>query len=114
MLRISFDFMTRRIKQFAFETFIQHKRDARRMRTAEEVAEARKKAEFEKQFIPQQIFGPGYVSRVLAGDSRQVRRRRERILAFAEITNKYLGEPRRIRRSMAFDLIRNRAKAKAA
>lgn len=55
--------------------------------------------------------GPGLVEWITgtgAMPSRPVRRRIERMEAFAEITKQFPGELRRIRRSMAFDLVRNR------
>jgi len=43
--------------------------------------------------------------------SRQIRRRAIRTQAFNDITKKYPGEPRKIRRSMAFDYVRNTKRA---
>lgn len=43
-------------------------------------------------------------------DSRQVRRRKLRMKAFAEISHQYPGELRRHRRRMAFNRVRNLAR----
>jgi hypothetical protein len=47
-------------------------------------------------------------------DSRPVRRRKARMESFAEITKKFPGEPRSLRRRMAFDRVRNLARRYAA
>jgi hypothetical protein len=52
-------------------------------------------------------FGPVKLEKLVQGESRQVRRRKLRALAFAEITKQYPGEDRRRRRAIAFDRERN-------
>ena len=118
MQRISFDFMTRRIRQFRFETIRRAQRN-KRTQTVEEVVKRQKQAEFEAQFVPLpqrgHFFGIfGHESVPQPRDSRQVRRYKVRMVTFNEISQRYPGEPRRIRRSIAFDLVRNRRKARAA
>jgi hypothetical protein len=57
------------------------------------------------------IIGPvDFSVRVNVSDSRQVRRRKLRLEAFKSMTDMYSGESRKVRRSMAFDAIRNAAK----
>jgi hypothetical protein len=109
MQRISFDYMSRRLKNIANATMVKLKSRKREL-TPEEIEEQSKKRIHAQQFIPVPRPGPGIQPHVVAWDSRQVRRRKFRINAFGYITNKYPGENRKRRRSMAFDLVKNQIK----
>lgn len=110
MRPISFDFMTRKLKQVAREAFVALKRNVHKERTPEEIEKLRKDAEWRKQFIPVTRWGSFLPRKASAGDSRQVRRHLQRVAAFNAITERYRGEPRQLRRKLAFDMVRNLSK----
>lgn len=106
MQRVSFDFMTRRLKQMAMEFFVYRKRQ-----TKKEGAQDRSKTDKAHRIKGESRVGPGIIrtfrNQLFTGvESRQVRNRRIRLEAFADITRKY-SERRSVRRGMAFDLVRN-------
>jgi hypothetical protein len=118
MQRISFDFMSRRIRQAVRE--IKSKRILRRKeRTIEEIKDIEKRKKWEAQFIPStqrgsswlRSFWDGKITDHLSTNSRPQRRRLARMNAFELISQRFPGELRRVRRSMAFDSIRNRKAA---
>ncbi len=113
MQRISFDFMTRRIKQFALETFVRERRGQRNL-TVEQITKLRREAEYRKQFVPVTRWGSFLPRAASHADSRPIRRRLMRVAAFNDITNRFPGEPRKTRRRIAFDLVRNMAKLEKA
>ena len=106
MRRITFDFMARQWRQRALNSILQL--------TAEEKRNARsrrKKGRLRPRV--QTRLGPGYQPPLTGTTvSRQVRRRAARMRAFQDITKRFHGEPRRIRRNIAFDLVRNQERAR--
>jgi hypothetical protein len=110
MQRISFDFMTRRLRQMVREG-LSKRVQRRKQPTIEELDKKKKDAEFYRQFVPETRWGSRLLNRISKSDSRQSRRMKLRVAAFNEITKRYPGEPRRIRRSMAFDSVRNKVVA---
>jgi hypothetical protein len=111
MQRISFDFMNRRIKQFAYEA----SRIARHFipMTAEDHQKAMADAELMRKLTPVTRYGSVLMRAAKDSDSRPVRRRLARIAAFNDITKSYPGEPRHRRRLMAFGFVRNMSKVAA-
>jgi hypothetical protein len=112
-----FEYMTRRFHQMRVERARLEERQRRenKGKEREPLSPEQKLEEFEVH----QQWGPGLIRYLLSlpqkgTPSRQVRRRYQRIEALASITKKFPGEPRRIRRSMAFDFVRNQAKRMAA
>jgi len=106
MQRISFDFMTRRIRQMVRESLSKRiQRNKEKNMTVEEYIENRRQTEYErKKYVPETQYGPCdiYSKTIPKFPSRPVRRRIARIEAFRDITKKYSGELRKKRRSMAF------------
>jgi hypothetical protein len=114
MQRISFDFMTRKLRQIFRENASKRsQRKARENKTLEEAIKDEKQREFEKQFIPETRWGSWLRSNPAEANTRQERRRLKRIEAFNEITKRFPGELRRRRRAMAFAFVRNMAKKAA-
>jgi hypothetical protein len=101
-----FDFFKRRQKQDAIERSSSERKHRHNL-TVEEIEQSKKHAAFLKQFILDTIIGAFHQQERASGmDSRQVRRRKNRIDAFCEMTKRFPGELRRVRRSMAFDSLK--------
>ena len=112
MQRFSFDFLTRKSKSALIEkTNLFRKRMLADQVTAEERAKSKDSQHQLNMLKPVSHSGPAYIATASGMVSRPVRRRIMRMKAFARITNLVPGESRRIRRSMAFDSVRNKVAA---
>jgi hypothetical protein len=108
MQRISFDFMTRKIRQVMRER--SSKRVARKeyeAMTLELVMKNKERKEWERQFVPKTQRGSFGYGAASASSSRQVKRAVARRDAFNMMTKNYGGEVRKVRRSMAFAWLKN-------
>jgi hypothetical protein len=111
MQRISFDFMTRKIRQ------VMRERSSKRLmrkeyeqKTLEQVAADKERQEFNRQFVPMPQRGSFGYRTASASSSRQVKRAVARREAFNMMTKNYGGEVRKVRRSMAFAWLKNQRK----
>jgi hypothetical protein len=112
MQRISFDFMTRKIRQ------VMRERSSKRLmrkeyeqKTLEQHMEDEKRKEFNRQFVPMSQRGSYGYGSASASSSRQVKRAVARREAFNMMTKNYGGEVRSLRRKMAFAWLKNQRKA---
>jgi hypothetical protein len=107
MKRFSFDFLARKFRATITEQAnLRRKRVEAKQLTDEEKVNRKLHLARIAALTPVMQLGPGYIRNHMANDSRQVRHRRMRLEMFKQITERFPGELRKVRRSMAFDSLR--------